>query len=102
MVNENQGAGERQMFEGNWTCSGCSGAITQLPFQPDPGREGGLLCRDCHRGKMADRPRREGPRQMHQGNWKCSSCSGDITELPFEPDPARADQLKCRDCFRNK
>ena len=99
-MNENQG-GERQMFEGNWTCSSCSAAITQLPFQPDPAREGGLVCRDCHKKRMADKPRRnDGPRQMHQGNWKCAGCGGDITELPFEPDPARADQLKCRDCFR--
>ncbi|MBT3282738.1 hypothetical protein HN375_01080 [bacterium] len=99
-MNENQG-GERQMFEGNWTCSSCNAAITQLPFQPDPAREGGLVCRDCHKKRMEDKPRRDdGPRQMHQGDWKCAGCGGAITELPFEPDPARADQLKCRDCFR--
>lgn len=34
---------------------------------------------------------------MHQGNWKCSSCGGAITELPFEP---RSEQgLVCRTCY---
>lgn len=41
-------------------------------------------------------------RKMYQGNWKCSKCNGDITELPFEPDPARLEQLLCRDCHREK
>ena len=39
-------------------------------------------------------------RQMFQGNWKCSKCNTDITQLPFEPSPDRTDQLQCRDCFR--
>ncbi len=39
-------------------------------------------------------------RKMHTGNWSCASCGGSITELPFEPDPSRVDQLKCRDCHR--
>jgi CxxC-x17-CxxC domain-containing protein len=33
------------MYEGNWKCSNCGGAITQLPFQPRS--ETGLTCRDC-------------------------------------------------------
>ncbi len=33
------------MYQGNWTCSQCSGAITELPFQPRSER--GLTCRDC-------------------------------------------------------
>ncbi|MCH7882992.1 hypothetical protein IIA95_01085 [Patescibacteria group bacterium] len=41
-------------------------------------------------------------RKMYQGNWKCSKCSKDITELPFDPDPARLDQLQCRDCHRER
>ena len=41
-------------------------------------------------------------RKMYQGNWKCSKCNADITELPFEPDSARLDQLLCRDCHREK
>ncbi len=34
------------MYEGNWKCSGCGGAITQLPFQPRS--ESGLTCRNCY------------------------------------------------------
>ena len=40
------------MYEGNWKCSGCGGAITQLPFQPRS--ESGLTCRTCYaKGKDA-------------------------------------------------
>lgn len=42
------------------------------------------------------------PRKMFQGNWACSKCQAPITELPFEPDPQRLDQLLCRDCHRQK
>lgn len=34
---------------------------------------------------------------MHQGNWKCSSCGGAITELPFIPRSEAG--LTCRSCF---
>lgn len=34
---------------------------------------------------------------MHQGNWKCSSCGGSITELPFIPRSENG--LTCRTCF---
>ena len=34
---------------------------------------------------------------MHQGNWKCSSCGGAITELPFVPKSEKG--LTCRSCF---
>ncbi|MBI4993472.1 hypothetical protein HZC33_00730 [Candidatus Wolfebacteria bacterium] len=39
-------------------------------------------------------------RKMFQGNWKCSKCDADITELPFEPDPSRVGQLLCRECHK--
>lgn len=39
-------------------------------------------------------------RQMYQGNWKCVDCGKEITELPFQPDPNRFDQLRCRDCHK--
>ncbi|MBI2108710.1 MAG: hypothetical protein HYT93_00815 [Parcubacteria group bacterium] len=39
-------------------------------------------------------------RKMFQGNWTCGKCGADITELPFDPDPSRLDQLQCRDCHR--
>jgi hypothetical protein len=41
-------------------------------------------------------------RQMFQGNWKCGTCSGDITQLPFNPDPARLGSLLCKDCHKQK
>ncbi len=34
---------------------------------------------------------------MHQGNWKCSSCGGAITELPFQPRSESG--LTCRTCY---
>ncbi|PIR89043.1 MAG: hypothetical protein COU07_03045 [Candidatus Harrisonbacteria bacterium CG10_big_fil_rev_8_21_14_0_10_40_38] len=45
---------------------------------------------------------REEPRQMFKGSWKCANCGKDITELPFEPDPARLNSLLCRDCHRER
>ena len=36
------------MFQGNWKCSKCGGAITELPFQPRS--EAGLTCRSCFMG----------------------------------------------------
>ena len=38
---------------------------------------------------------------MHQGNWKCSTCGGAITELPFQPRSEAG--LTCRACYsKNK
>jgi len=37
-----------------------------------------------------------GPRQMFQGDWKCSNCGADIKELPFQPSGDRP--IYCRDC----
>jgi CxxC-x17-CxxC domain-containing protein len=34
---------------------------------------------------------------MHQGNWKCSTCGGAITELPFIPRSESG--LTCRTCY---
>ncbi len=39
------------MFQGNWKCSKCGGAITELPFQPRG--ESGLTCKACY-GKQKD------------------------------------------------
>jgi len=38
------------------------------------------------------------PRPKVQGNWKCSDCGKEITELPFEPLPDRP--IYCLDCYR--
>ncbi|MFA5022059.1 MAG: CxxC-x17-CxxC domain-containing protein [Patescibacteria group bacterium] len=48
--------GPRQMYQGNWTCSQCGAAITELPFEPDGTRP--IFCRDCHRQRKSDRPKR--------------------------------------------
>lgn len=37
---------------------------------------------------------------MHQGNWKCSSCGGSITELPFMPRSESG--LTCRTCYAKR
>jgi CxxC-x17-CxxC domain-containing protein len=37
---------------------------------------------------------------MPQGNWKCSSCGGTITELPFVPRSESG--LTCRICYAKK
>tara|TARA_B100000508_G_scaffold88461_1_gene68856 strand:- start:253 stop:651 length:399 start_codon:yes stop_codon:yes gene_type:complete len=34
------------MFKGDWKCSKCGGAITELPFEPRG--TAGLTCRDCY------------------------------------------------------
>lgn len=58
MAYDNQGGGfqPRQMFQGDWKCSKCNAAITELPFQPDPARLDQLLCRDCHKANRPARP----------------------------------------------
>ncbi len=34
---------------------------------------------------------------MYEGNWKCSSCGGEITQLPFQPRGESG--LTCRTCY---
>ncbi|MBI2054056.1 MAG: hypothetical protein HYT36_01870 [Candidatus Staskawiczbacteria bacterium] len=38
------------------------------------------------------------PRPKVQGNWKCSECGAEITELPFEP--AQDRPIYCQECWR--
>lgn len=40
------------------------------------------------------------PRPMIKGNWKCSDCGVEITELPFEP--AQDRPIYCRDCWKKR
>ena len=101
MADENFGQ-DRQMFQGDWTCSGCGAKITELPFQPDPEREDQLLCRDCHSKKRQERGGDRRERKMYTGSWTCADCGTTITELPFNPDPAKSDNLLCRDCHKKK
>lgn len=83
------------MHQGNWTCSGCNGAITELPFEPKS--EAGLLCRDCH-SKQKGGSASSGEKKMYEGQWTCSGCGTAITQLPFEP--RETSNLKCIDCFK--
>jgi len=56
-MNDQGQFGQRQMFQGQWTCSECGAEITELPFEPDGDRP--IFCRDCHRKKRQNRrPRR--------------------------------------------
>jgi len=89
---------DKKMYEGNWKCSKCGGAITSLPFEPDPSRAGGLTCRECFKKGSASSG--SSSRQMHDGNWKCSKCGGAITSLPFEP--RDTSNLMCIDCFKKQ
>ena len=51
--------------------------------------------------KFNNGPRRDfPPRQMFKGNWKCSDCGCEITELPFEPSGDRP--LYCRECHSKR
>ena len=56
MRDYNSNSAPRTMVKGNWTCSQCGAAITELPFEPDGKRD--LFCRDCHRARNANRPPR--------------------------------------------
>ncbi len=57
MENNQNPAGDRQMFQGDWSCSQCNAAITELPFKPDGERP--LFCQDCYRQKRNSRPSRQ-------------------------------------------
>lgn len=41
-------------------------------------------------------------RPKFQGNWVCGNCKGKITELPFQPQESRLNELLCRDCHRER
>jgi len=88
------------MHQGNWTCSGCSGAITELPFEPK--RTDGLTCRECYQkskgGASSSSKPQDGERTKIAGDWKCSGCDTSITSLPFTP--RDTSNLKCIDCFK--
>ncbi|MEK7211104.1 MAG: hypothetical protein AAB731_00550 [Patescibacteria group bacterium] len=45
------------------------------------------------------------PRELHDVsamNIKCCDCGAPIDKLPFNPDPARLDSIRCRECLRNR
>ncbi|MDC1205335.1 hypothetical protein N8083_00610 [Candidatus Pacebacteria bacterium] len=70
------------MHQGNWKCSTCGGAITELPFEPRS--ESGLTCRTCY-GKQKDKENQQAP------EMPVASEAPDIpdeAELAGEPAPA--------------
>ena len=100
MYNDNQGGGsgsDRQMVSGNWSCSKCGDAITELPFEPSGDRP--IFCRNCYK---SNRPSgggggSRGDRQMVEGDWKCSQCGTEIKQLPFKPNEGQ--DVSCRECY---
>ncbi len=72
------------MHQGNWKCSICGGAITELPFMPRS--EAGLTCRACY-GK---RKEKESTSQAPDVDMPVASEAPDIpdyAELATEPAP---------------
>jgi len=63
------------MYKGNWKCSTCGGAITELPFEPKS--ESGLTCRTCY-AKQKDNEGGQAPEMPV------------ATEAPDIPDEAEA------------
>ncbi len=66
------------MFQGNWKCSKCGGAITELPFEPRS--DNGLTCRDCYfKSKNGD--------TASSDNTGVSAADMDDRDAPiFDPD----------------
>lgn len=53
--------------------------------------------------KFDERPQGGFQRQMYDVsdmNIKCRDCGAAITQLPFQPDPARIDTIRCQECMR--
>lgn len=41
-------------------------------------------------------------RKMYPVDTTCAKCGKHIDEVPFPPDPARVNEILCRDCHREK
>ncbi len=69
------------MHQGNWKCSGCGGAITELPFVPRS--ENGLTCRSCFmKTKGGNTP-----------SVPTMSAAPEIADIPFDAEPAAGPQV---------
>lgn len=73
------------MFQGNWTCSKCGGAITELPFEPRS--NSGLTCRECY---FKDKNGGQAPSNTAGGGDNAPETGGadmdDREAPPFDPD----------------
>jgi CxxC-x17-CxxC domain-containing protein len=72
------------MHQGNWKCSTCGGAITELPFQPRS--ESGLTCRACYGKKKSRETEEEVPPEMSAASE--APDIPDFAELADGPAPA--------------
>jgi len=71
------------MHQGNWKCSGCGGAINELPFVPRS--ESGLTCRACYaKGKNRETAPEPEPEMNVAGE---APDIPDYAELAGEPAP---------------
>lgn len=66
------------MFQGNWKCSKCGGAITELPFEPRG--EAGLTCRACY-GKAKDEEKAGGEAPADAG---VASEAPSMSDMPMD------------------
>ncbi len=76
------------MFQGNWKCSTCGGAITELPFQPRS--ESGLTCRACYAQSKGNAPAPSASPvddpQLDPNNVAPVVGFGDAPDMPDAPD----------------
>ena len=78
------------MYEGNWKCSSCGGAITQLPFQPRS--ESGLTCRTCYaKGKDAEKAEQPAPEMPVASEAPPMDDAPDFDEFATAGEPMPAD-----------
>lgn len=71
-----------------------------MTYQNDDGQGGGF--RGGNRGGFGGGFNRA-PRQLIDVsalNIKCADCGAAVAQLPFQPDPARLNTIRCRDCLR--
>lgn len=67
------------MHQGNWKCSTCGGAITELPFEPRG--ESGLTCRACY-GKSKDDGAQSGSGESTPEDTGASADAPDMSDVP--------------------
>jgi CxxC-x17-CxxC domain-containing protein len=74
------------MHQGNWKCSGCGGAITELPFVPRS--EAGLTCRACYSKQRGG--------SGNGGNTATApsmSVASEVPDIPFDAETAAGPQM---------
>jgi len=78
------------MYEGNWKCNSCGGAITQLPFQPRS--ESGLTCRVCYaKGRETEKAEQPIPELQTASEAPPMVDAPDFDEAQLAGEPMPAD-----------